>query len=239
MTVGRARDARESVFLRARRHEAPAEERPDLWFTYHVYYKAPDWLGPSVSEALGIPYVIARRRTRKRAGGRGHRHAAAAAAIARARLVISPRDDLAGLRTRGADACTCRCRPRPYAAAAQPAGTAPGLPRHSLDPAVPDRSRGAMRLATSSPAARSPLAPPADLPGASSSRQRRAPKFTPAEGGVRPRRFLGTLGTATSPTCTPPDLYAWPAEEAYGGAPRGAGGGFHRLARRAACQRRG
>jgi len=33
--------------------------RPDLWFTYHVYYKAPDDLGPAVSRALRIPYVIA------------------------------------------------------------------------------------------------------------------------------------------------------------------------------------
>jgi glycosyltransferase involved in cell wall biosynthesis len=32
---------------------------PDLWFTYHLYYKAPDWLGPAVSTALGIPYVVA------------------------------------------------------------------------------------------------------------------------------------------------------------------------------------
>ena len=32
---------------------------PDLWFTYHVYYKAPDWIGPRVSASLGIPYVIA------------------------------------------------------------------------------------------------------------------------------------------------------------------------------------
>ncbi|MGE5271194.1 MAG: glycosyltransferase family 4 protein [Thiohalocapsa sp.] len=32
---------------------------PDLWFTYHLYYKAPDWLGPIVSRALGIPYVVA------------------------------------------------------------------------------------------------------------------------------------------------------------------------------------
>src|SRR5687768_3144088 len=30
---------------------------PDLWFTYHVYYKAPDWLGPGVCSSLGIPYV--------------------------------------------------------------------------------------------------------------------------------------------------------------------------------------
>src|SRR5918999_554082 len=28
---------------------APPELRPDLWFTYHVYYKAPDWLGPAGS----------------------------------------------------------------------------------------------------------------------------------------------------------------------------------------------
>ncbi len=32
---------------------------PNVWFTYHVYHKAPDWLGPRVSQVLGIPYVIA------------------------------------------------------------------------------------------------------------------------------------------------------------------------------------
>jgi len=30
----------------------------DLWFTYHSYYKAPDLLGPAVSQTLNIPYVI-------------------------------------------------------------------------------------------------------------------------------------------------------------------------------------
>lgn len=30
---------------------------PDLWLTYHPYCKAPDWIGPLVSKALGIPYV--------------------------------------------------------------------------------------------------------------------------------------------------------------------------------------
>lgn len=30
----------------------------DLWLTYHVYYKAPDILGPLYSIRLGIPYVI-------------------------------------------------------------------------------------------------------------------------------------------------------------------------------------
>jgi len=42
-----------------RRYQSGSTHRPDIWFTYHVYYKAPDWIGPVVSEALGIPYVIA------------------------------------------------------------------------------------------------------------------------------------------------------------------------------------
>lgn len=35
------------------------ESRPDLWFTYHPYYKTPDLLGPPVAKQLGIPYVTA------------------------------------------------------------------------------------------------------------------------------------------------------------------------------------
>ena len=31
----------------------------DLWFTYHLFHKAPDWIGPKVCEGLGIPYVVA------------------------------------------------------------------------------------------------------------------------------------------------------------------------------------
>jgi len=33
--------------------------RPDLWFTYHNYYRSPDFLGPDIAAALGIPYVTA------------------------------------------------------------------------------------------------------------------------------------------------------------------------------------
>ena len=32
--------------------------KPDIWFTYHVYYKAPDWIGLKVTEKINIPYVI-------------------------------------------------------------------------------------------------------------------------------------------------------------------------------------
>lgn len=35
------------------------EGAPDLWFSYHSYYKAPDLLGPVLSEAFGVPIVTA------------------------------------------------------------------------------------------------------------------------------------------------------------------------------------
>jgi len=79
---------------------APAEERPQLWFTYHLYYKAPDWLGPAVSAAMRIPYVVAEASyAGKRAQGPwAMGHEATAAAIRSAALVLSPsRDDLPGL----------------------------------------------------------------------------------------------------------------------------------------------
>lgn len=39
--------------------QQPASLRPRAWFTYHVYHKAPDWIGPQVCEALKIPYLLA------------------------------------------------------------------------------------------------------------------------------------------------------------------------------------
>lgn len=36
-----------------------AEGAPDVWFTYHPYYKAPDLLGPRLSREAGLAYVTA------------------------------------------------------------------------------------------------------------------------------------------------------------------------------------
>ncbi|MET3522327.1 glycosyltransferase involved in cell wall biosynthesis [Mesorhizobium abyssinicae] len=33
--------------------------KPDLWFTYHPYYKAPDPIGPELASAFAVPYVTA------------------------------------------------------------------------------------------------------------------------------------------------------------------------------------
>ncbi|MBP2231532.1 glycosyltransferase involved in cell wall biosynthesis [Azospirillum agricola] len=73
-----------------RLYTAEPERRPDLWFSYHVYYKAPDLIGPAVAGALGIPYVVAEAsRARKRLDGPWTAFAAAAeSAIDRAALVL-------------------------------------------------------------------------------------------------------------------------------------------------------
>ena len=45
-------------------------DRPALWFTYHLYHKAPDLLGPAICRALEIPYVVAEAsHAPKQAGG--------------------------------------------------------------------------------------------------------------------------------------------------------------------------
>lgn len=41
------------------RRQWRADRRPNMWFTYHPYYRAPDLLGPPLARALTIPYVTA------------------------------------------------------------------------------------------------------------------------------------------------------------------------------------
>jgi len=54
---------------------------PDLWFTYHSYYKAPDLLGPAICATLAIPYVVAEASdSQRRATGEWADHVALARA---------------------------------------------------------------------------------------------------------------------------------------------------------------
>jgi glycosyltransferase involved in cell wall biosynthesis len=88
----------------------PADQRPGCWFTYHLYYKAPDWLGPTVCRGLDIPYFVAEASVApKRAGGPwdlGHRATVAALERASAVITLNP-DDAACLPE------TCPVRPIP------------------------------------------------------------------------------------------------------------------------------
>ncbi len=45
--------------LIARARATPKAQRPRAFFTYHLYYKAVDWIGPRVAGALDIPYLVA------------------------------------------------------------------------------------------------------------------------------------------------------------------------------------
>ncbi len=70
--------------------------RPEVWFTYHLYYKAPDWIGPRASRALGLGYVIAEASyAPKRANGpwaSGHEAVANALGAADSVLALAERD---------------------------------------------------------------------------------------------------------------------------------------------------
>ncbi|MGE0745093.1 MAG: glycosyltransferase family 1 protein, partial [Rhodospirillales bacterium] len=120
---------------------------PDAWFTYHVYHKAPDWIGPAVSRALGIPYVIAEASVAgKRADGpwaTGYAGAAAAIRAADAVIGLNSRDAPGVLRLIGRDDRLHLLRPfadvAPFAAAAaeRDRHRAALADRHGLDPSRP------------------------------------------------------------------------------------------------------
>ncbi len=76
--------------LRRYRREAPSR-RPRLWFTYHLHHKAPDWIGPRVSEGLGVPYVVAEasHAAKQAAGPWRLGHEAAGRAIRRADAILA------------------------------------------------------------------------------------------------------------------------------------------------------
>ena len=85
--------AREAERL-ARRFEG--EGAPDLWFTYHSHYKAPDLLGPGLAARFGRPYVLAEasHAGKRAAGPWASWHAANEAAIRAAdrHVCLTPRD---------------------------------------------------------------------------------------------------------------------------------------------------
>ncbi|MBB3018680.1 glycosyltransferase involved in cell wall biosynthesis [Microvirga lupini] len=92
----RQQSREEASHLIAHYRALPEKSRPCLWFTYHVYYKAPDWIGPQVAQALTIPYVVAEgSRAAKRAHGPwslGHEGAETALDCADAIFVMTAHD---------------------------------------------------------------------------------------------------------------------------------------------------
>ena len=72
---------------------------PQVWFSYHLYYKAPDLIGPIICQTLNIPYIVAEASwAEKRAQGGWalyHQQVAAGLKLASNVICINPKDKIA------------------------------------------------------------------------------------------------------------------------------------------------
>jgi glycosyltransferase involved in cell wall biosynthesis len=77
--------------LLRRYRRTPAARRPRAWLTYHAYHKSPDWLGPRVTAALEVPYLLAEASfaPKQRDGAWAAGHAATEQAIRAADVVLA------------------------------------------------------------------------------------------------------------------------------------------------------
>ena len=214
----------------AQRYLRRADPPPELWFTYHLYDRAPDHLGPPIARALGIPYVVAEASLAPgRADGAwaaGHESVVAALRQAAAVIGLNPADE-AGVLTVLSDARRYHALPpfvdlRTFAA---PVDRAPVAASLGLDPDQPwlvalAMMRPGAKLA-SYRALAAALTPLADrrwqllVIGDGAARPEVAAAFLPLgqrirfAGAVLPKAVPGLLGAA--------DLLVWPAiGEAFG-----------------------
>lgn len=95
-----ARQAASEVEKLTAAWQADPAQKPDLLFTYHVYHKAADYIGPVLKQHFGLPYVIAEASNsparREGAWTAGYLQAQRALAAADALLAIT-RHDMPGL----------------------------------------------------------------------------------------------------------------------------------------------
>jgi glycosyltransferase involved in cell wall biosynthesis len=194
---------------------------PDLWFTYHLYYKAPDWLGPTASAALGIPYVVAEASCApKRAGGAwdgAHRAVMLALAAADAVFGLNPVDRgcvLPLLRDPKhwvalppfLDCRSCIALPRPPTAAPRLVAVAMMRPGDKL---------ASYRLLGAALAQLADLPWSLDIVGDGAARSDVAAALTPLGARVRWHGALDDAAVATALAAA--DLFVWPAiNEALG-----------------------
>ncbi len=232
----RVRDAGLQLAERfVRRCRCGPAPRPDLWFTYHLYYKAPDWLGPRVADALAIPYVVAEASVAEKrcAGAWRLGHAAVLAALRRADAVIglnsADRDGV--LPTLAAPERWQALPPfsdvAPFSAviAGRAAHRAALAARHGIDAAVPWLVAVAMmregdkllsyRLLAAALSEKLALPWRLLVIGDGPARNEVAAAFASSPGRVA---WLGRLdGPALAAALAASDLMAWPAiNEAYG-----------------------
>jgi len=211
-------------------------ERPEAWLTYHGYHKAPDWLGPAVSAALGIPYLMieASFAPKQAAGPWASGHRATERALRQADVVLGltavDLECLAPLVEPPAQLCHLPpfLDPAPYAAAraARDRHRAEIAARWAMDPARPWLLAVAMMRADVKRDSYLLLGKALEqvrdrrwqilLVGDGPARVEIDAAFASLGGGRSV--FAGALPQAELPACYAAcDLYVWPAvREAYG-----------------------
>jgi len=220
----RARAQAERLIVRWRSLPAGHPERFDLWFTYHCYYRKPDWLGPTVSRALGIPYVIseASHAPRRAQGPSRLGHRAVERALAEVDLVLSvnPRD-VPGVKARLRPGAYQRWLPpfidtRPFSEAAARPRSANAVPVLLSVGMMRTRDKlASYRVLSQAFTLLRNKSWTAVLVGDGPARDEIERMMAPFGGRIR---FVGALPhTALADVYASADLYLWPAiNEAYG-----------------------
>ncbi|WP_029059790.1 glycosyltransferase family 4 protein [Stappia stellulata] len=220
MQVALEAEARRDAGRIARNWRA-AGTPPDAFLTYHLYHKAPDWIGPALADAFDIPYVVieASRAPKRRTGPWSHGFAAADAALARAdRVAALHSADLECLKAVVPDDRLHICPPfldeTPFAAAAG-SRSAPGDPLRLLAVGMmrPGDKRASYRLLAEALTLLDTRPWQLTIAGDGPCREEISNWFDPAR-----TTFAGALAAADMPALyARHDVLVWPAiREAFG-----------------------
>lgn len=199
---------------------ADPARRPALWLSYHVYYKAPDLIGPAVARTLGIPYVVveASRAAKRLTGPWAAFAAAAEAAIDAAALVLCVSDrDRQAIETRRPPGQRVAALPPFLALPAAPQATAPHHPPRLLTVAMmrPGDKLASYRLLAESLERLTARAWTLDVIGDGSAAGEVAALLAPF--GYRLRRHGALPPDAVAEWYGKADLFLWPGlNEAFG-----------------------
>ena len=200
-------------------------DAPKLWFTYHLHHKAPDHVGPLVTRALRIPYVVAEASIapKQRDGAWASGYAAANAAIRAADTVVflNPSDVAQVRRARGAAAAFAMLAPfidvARFAGSAQASPAAPNRPPRIVTVAMmrDGAKLASYRLLADALRRVDDTAFELTIVGDGPARAVVAAAFAPLASRVT---FVGALPPAAiAETLRASDLFAWPAvDEAIG-----------------------
>jgi glycosyltransferase involved in cell wall biosynthesis len=194
---------------------------PAAWLTYHLYDKAPDWIGPAVSRAFGIPYLVAEASVApsRAEGPRAIGHRAVLDALAQARAVLAlSRRDMECLAPSLPDASRLIHFPpfldaAPFAAAPRRTNDPPRL--LAIGMMRPGAKRDSYHLLSQALIRLTDRAWTLDIVGDGPARAEIEADFAPLADRIR---FLGAAEPAALPAlCASADLAVWPAvDEAFG-----------------------